>query len=258
MRVRSLSLCLAAFVAMIFVTGCSEIELKINVNPDYSADFVEWFVLDPQLSSYLSLEQAPSEDFWARLATMAKARGWKYKQRAANQLVVSGHVEPGKLPDLEQELTYQLTQLALDYGATAATNKTAPATTRFFQVQERESLLGKIYEISYDIDLSPNALSKQLVLPAGWIKALALPRSEQLSINLFITTPTPALATNGALDQASKTVNWRLYVGQHNELEATYEVIIWWKVILLVVAAVGLIVATIFIYRRKSKIKNRI
>lgn len=253
MKAHALVLCFAAFVAIVFATGCSEIELKINVNPDYSADFVEWFMLDPQLSSYLGIEQKPSEDFWAHLAKLAKEKGWKYKQRAANQLVVSGHIEPGKLSELEQELTDQLAQLSLDYGATKPANATV--SPRFFQVQERESLLGKIYEITYDVDLSAKALSKRITMPEAWLKALSLPRSEQMKINLFITTPEPPLATNGSADQTSKTVNWQLYFGQHNELEASYEVINWFKVALLMVAVMGLAIATVFVYhRRKPKL----
>src|SRR5262249_36258114 len=141
-----------------------------------------------------------------------------------NQLVITGDCP--KLLVLEQQILEQLSTLALDYGARpiSATAETAVAP-RHYDLKSAETLLGHLYTISYDVDLSPEELQKHIIMPTAWHRGLTTTGPDKLVINLAITTPTLSKNTNGTYGPTNNTINWQLIAGRHNKLEACYEVI---------------------------------
>jgi hypothetical protein len=255
MKTKLLSTLMVSLVVAFVATGCSEINLKINVHPDLSADFSELINLDQKLSAMMDLPEGKGADIWQTLPEFAKAHNWTYKEKATNQLVVTGNVAAGKLPLLQQEIISELAVIAHSYGiGSLSAEELAKRVPASYDLKVRDYFFFKTYELVYDVDLSADGLGKNMQIPPLWQQALGATMPEYLMINLEATTPWTAIDTNGRAGTTSQTTNWTLYFGRHNHVEAVYRVIEWPRIIAF---AVFIIILLIFPVRKFRGGKSR-
>jgi hypothetical protein len=238
--------------------GCALITLEIDVKPDLSADFTEKIRLDKESSRILAFTRENADDFWTRIRKLAKARGWKLKEKSANILILSGHYPKERVAELGGLLGDQLASVALDYGARSLLpeggSNLIPSK---LDVKTSKNLWSRTAEINYDIDLSTAALSKRVQIPEIWGPAFSGEYPDPPDVRVIVKTPFDVVKTNGKYDASTGKVSWKIDVGKHNQLFAAYRIIEWMRIGLAALAAgVVLTVVALLLLRSKKKAKE--
>jgi hypothetical protein len=237
--------------------GCALITLEIDVKPDLSADFTEKIRIDKESSRILAFTRENSGDFWIRLRKLAKARGWKLKEKSANIFIVSGHYPKERVAELGGLLGDQLASVALDYGAKSLVpqggSNLIPSK---LDVKTSENIWSRTAEINYDIDLSTAALSQRVQIPEIWGPAFSGEYPDPPDVRVTVKSPFEVVKTNGKYDAAARKVSWKIDVGKHNRLFARYQTIEWMRIGLIALVGLVLALVTLVFVRSKRKPKE--
>jgi hypothetical protein len=246
---------LVLIFSLMALTGCGRIKLRLNINPEkHNISVFESLTLETSTQQYLGILVRPgADDFWQRLAILAKDNGWMFKERSANQIDISGSFSTKDAAQVTTILSKQLSFVAEGYGAGVEKLDTTLIPVAI-SITKQQDAFYNYYNALCKYDLSVKRINSQLRGASNWPNFVSPP--VRVPIEVEVQTPLEVVSCSGKIDSEKQTCTWTVYTDDTGIATVRYrsmksDVVIGG----LVALAASITILALFIYktRRASK-----